>query len=120
MFGFFYIPKITEFSSNTPKYTPLITKDDKRSPEFEQGLELFLSYCRKCHVTKSRRHNYLDGIVDKVGVDYLKLYLTKQDSLTKNKDKYSLAIKDEWGNQANSHNFKYSERELNLLIEYLR
>lgn len=121
--GILYILKvngITEFDSDKPKYEPLVSKDDERTPEFEEGLEIFLNDCRKCHVTKGRLHNYLDGIVDKVGVDYLKLYITKQDSLTENKDQYALAVKEEWGNQANSHNFKYSENELNLLIEYLK
>jgi len=123
VFGILYILNvngITEFDSDKPKYEPLVSKNDERTQEFEKGLEIFLNDCRKCHVTKGRLHNYLDGIVDKVGVDYLKLYITKQDSLTENKDKYALAIKEEWGNQANSHNFKYSENELNLLIEYLK
>ncbi len=123
VFGILYILKIngiTEFTSDKPKYVPLVSKDDIRTPEFEKGLELFLNDCKKCHVTKGQLHNYLDGIADKVGVNYLKLYITKQDSLTENKDNYALAIKDDWGNQANSHNFKYSETELNLLMEYLK
>jgi len=123
VFGILYMLKIngiTEFSSDKPQYVPLVSKDDKRTPEFEKGLEIFLNDCRACHVTKGQLHNYLDGIVDKIGVDYLKLYLTKQDSLIANYDKYALSIKEEWGNQVNNHNFKYSENELNLLIDYLK
>ncbi|GAA3560455.1 hypothetical protein GCM10022395_09050 [Snuella lapsa] len=111
---------ITEFNPNNPKYEPLVSKDDKRTPEFEKGLNIFLNDCEKCHVTKGNLHDYLEGIVDKVGINYLKLYLTKQDSLIENKNPYALALKDNWGNQPNSHNFAYSTNELNLLIEYLK
>ena len=121
--GFLYILKIngiTEFSSDKPKYEPLVSKNDERTPEFEKGLELFLRDCKKCHVKKGQRHNYLYGVVDKMGTHYIKLFITKQDSLTENKDNYTLAIKEEYGNQANSHNFNYSEKELDFLIEYLK
>jgi hypothetical protein len=123
VFGILYVLKIngiTEFTSDKHTYVPLVSKDDIKTPEFEKGLELFINDCKMCHVTKGRRHNHLDGIVDKVGVDYLKLYITKQDSLIENNDKYAIAIKEIWGNQANNHNFKYSEKELDFLIEYLK
>ena len=73
-----------------------------------------------CHVSKRRRHNLLEGVVQRVRDDYLKLYLTRQDSLMKAKDRYAVNIKEEWGNLGNSHNYQYSEKQLQELIEYLR
>ncbi|MDC6362392.1 MULTISPECIES: hypothetical protein [Flavobacteriaceae] len=111
---------IKVFSSEKPKYQPLVSKEDERTPEFEQGLDIFLNDCGQCHVTKGKLHNYLDGIVVKLGEEYLRLYLTKQDSLIENGDKLALSIKKEWGNQSNNHNFSYSEKELDFLMEYLK
>tara|TARA_R110002051_G_scaffold322862_1_gene414713 strand:- start:792 stop:1229 length:438 start_codon:yes stop_codon:yes gene_type:complete len=111
---------IKVFDSSKPEYQPLVSKNDERTPEFEKGLDLFLNDCKQCHVTKNKLHNYLDGIVDKRGKEFLKLYLTKQDSLIENEDELALAIKKEWGNQANNHNFKYSEKDLDFLMEYLK
>lgn len=48
------------------------------------------------------------------------LYITKQDSLIMAKDKYAVNVKEAFNNQGNSHNFKYTEKQLKELIEYLR
>lgn len=111
---------ITEFSKKNSDYTPAIIKSEKTTPEFELGKDIFIKDCRKCHVSKNMKHNYLSGIVKKVGTDYLKKYLTKQDSLLKAKDEYALEIKEFWGNNGTIHNFNFTENELNLLIEYLK
>ena len=87
---------------------------------FYKGETIFKTDCNKCHVTKNRLHNYLEGVVQRVGVDYLKLYLTKQDSLVLVKDSIALQLKQFWGNMANSHNFGYTEEELKAIIEYLK
>lgn len=90
------------------------------SEYFLNGQNIFKTDCNVCHVSKGRRHNLLEGVVQRVGDDYLKLYLTRQDSLIKAKDRYAVNIKEEWGNLGNSHNFRYSEKQLQELIEYLR
>lgn len=87
---------------------------------FNLGKALFIRDCNACHVTKGRLHNYLEGVVDRVGKNYLKLYLTKQDSLTSARDTNAIHLKEVWGNMANSHNFKYSDKELTAIIEYLK
>ena len=87
---------------------------------FLNGQKIFRSDCNACHVAKDRLHNHLEGVVQRVGDDYLKLYLTRQDSLIKAKDKYAVNIKEAWGKLGNSHNFQYSEKQLQELIEYLR
>jgi len=111
---------IREFDQKTIDYTPTVVKTEKTTPEFELGKEIFMGDCRKCHVSKNMKHNYLAGVVEKVGVNYLKTYLTKQDSLLKVKDEYALELKEFWGNNGTLHKFNYTENELNLLIEYLK
>ena len=97
-----------------------IVKESKVSQLYIDGENLFVKDCRVCHVSKEMKHNYLEGVIEKVGLNYLKLYLTKQDSLITVEDKYAIAIKKEYNNMPNSHNFKYSEEELNAIIEYLK
>ncbi len=111
---------ITEFDQKNSDFQPTVIKIAKTTPEFELGKEIFMKDCRKCHVSKNMKHNYLSGIVEKVGTDYLKIYLTKQDSLLKAKDEYALKIKEFWGNNGTIHNFNFTEKELNLLIGYLK
>ncbi|TAI46951.1 c-type cytochrome [Flagellimonas allohymeniacidonis] len=109
-----------EFDSNTTEIPPPSDNVEKTTVEFERGKEIFMEDCRKCHVAKYMRHNYLHDIVEKVGVEYLKLYITKQDSLLNAKDEYALALKNEWGNNGTVHKFKYSDAEFEFLIEYLK
>lgn len=111
---------IKVFDSSKSEYQPLVSKNDERTPEFEKGLDIFLHDCNKCHVSKNKLHNYLADAVDKMGEDNLRLYITKQDSLIENGDNFASEIKIVWGNQANNHNFKYSEKDLDFLIEYLK
>ena len=111
---------ITEFDQKPIDYKPTLVKAEKTTPEFEPGKEIFMEDCRKCHVSKELRNNYLAGVVEKIGTEYLKTYLTKQDSLLKAKDEYALELKDFWGNNGVIHKFNYTENELNLLIEYLK
>lgn len=87
---------------------------------FLQGQKLFRTDCNTCHVAKKRLHNYLEGVVQRVGEEYLIKYLTKQDSLINSNDKYALKLKEVYGNAGNSHNFKYDDEQLLSLIEYLR
>ncbi len=111
---------ITEFDGEKHRYQPLVSKDDERTPEFEKGLDIFLNDCRQCHVTKNKLHNYLDGVVDEYGEQFVAMYITEQDSLIENMNYLALAIKKEWGNNTSNHNFKYSDEELSYLIEYLK
>ena len=85
----------------------------------KQGQILFKANCNNCHAIL-QTDNYLQGIVQRVGESYLKLYLTKQDSLLKAKDKYALKVKDVFGNLGNSHNFDFSDEQLNAIIVYLK
>jgi nitrate/TMAO reductase-like tetraheme cytochrome c subunit len=98
-----------------------VTKDvSMDSTLYYAGQSLFKANCNKCHVSKNKSNNYLEGVVDRVGKEYLSLYLTKQDSLISIKDSYALKLKGVWKNMENSHNFKYSTSELAAIIEYLK
>jgi len=83
-----------------------------------RGKALFSANCNSCHPI-FKTDNFLARIVDRVGAKYLKLYITKQDSLIEAKDQYALKLKDVFGNLGNSHNFVFSEEQLNAIIAYL-
>jgi mono/diheme cytochrome c family protein len=84
-----------------------------------EGKSLFVKNCGSCHKVWAT-DSYLAGIVDRVGEDYLKLYVTKQDSLIKAKNKHALEVKKMFGNLANVHNFKFSNEQFNAIIAYLK
>ncbi|HBU77662.1 MAG TPA: hypothetical protein DEF18_06125 [Muricauda sp.] len=111
---------ITEFDGEKHQYQPLVSKQDESTPEFEKGLDVFLNDCGHCHVTKNKLHNYLDGVVEEYGEEYVSMYITRQDSLIANGDDLTMSIKKEWGNNGFSHNFNYTDEELRNLIEYLK
>ena len=112
---------ITEFDRKSSDYQPTIVKTEKTTPEYERGKEIFTSDCNVCHKRRSTVGNqYIKGTIENVGIDYFKLFLTKQDSLVESKDIYAVELKAEFNNMGNSHNFKYSDSELNDLIEYLK
>jgi cytochrome c len=87
---------------------------------FYKGKVIFKTDCNKCHVARGKDDNYLEGVVQRMSEDYLKLYLTGQDSLVSVKDSIALRLKRVWENQSNSHNFAYSGQELKAIVEYLK
>ncbi|WP_282148441.1 c-type cytochrome [Algibacter lectus] len=112
---------ITEFDRKSSDYQPTVVKTEKTTPEFERGKDLFISDCNVCHKRRTiiNPRSITNGILDEMGIEYFKKYLTKQDSLIIAKDLYATRIKEDYGNLGNSHNFNYSESELNDLIEYI-
>jgi|SRR5687768_4683818 len=101
---------------NTSLKTIAATEDTSL---INQGKSLFVSNCAACHKIVAT-DNHLAGVVQRAGEDYLKLYITKQDSLIKVKNKYALELKRVFGNLANAHNFKFSNQQLNAIIAYLK
>ena len=86
--------------------------------QIAQGKSLFTANCGACHAV-FKTDNRLQGVVQRLGVNYLKIYVTKQDSLIKAKDKYALEVKRAFGNMGNSHNFQLSDKQLNAIIAFL-
>jgi len=87
--------------------------------QIAEGKSLFTTNCGACH-SIFKTDNYLQGIVQRLGSNYLKLYMTKQDSLTEAKNEYALKVKQAFGNMGNSHNFKFSDEQLNAIIAFLK
>ena len=84
-----------------------------------QGKALFKDTCGACHAVL-KTDNYLAEIAGRLGTDYLKLYITKQDSLIKVKKEYALEINKSYGNLASVHNYKLSNEQLNAIIAFLK
>lgn len=114
--------EVTEFDRKSSGYEPTVVKFEKTTPEFNQGKEIFATDCNACHPRGSIINNsrMVKGIMNEMGIDYLKKFITNQDSLTTTKDIYATRIKGDYGNVGNSHNFEYSNTELNNLIEYIK
>ncbi len=85
-----------------------------------KGKNIFLRDCGACHGGKEKTDNYLAGVVQRVGKNYLGRFITNQDSLVSIKDHYAMKMKEEYVNLANSHNFKYSPDTLAGIIEDLK
>jgi len=94
--------------------------DETKSIKSQFGLSVAKSNCWNCHKFNYATDNLLEGVVQRVGANYLKLYITKQDSLLSANDPYAMALKKKFNNMANSHNFKLSDAELSALIEFMK
>lgn len=94
--------------------------DEAKSIKGQFGLSVAKSNCLTCHKFNYASDNLLEGVVQRVGANYLKLYITKQDSLLSTNDTYALALKKKFNNMVNSHNFKLSDDELSALIEFMK
>ncbi len=83
-----------------------------------KGEILFKDSCGICHTTR-KSDNPLVGVVQRLGITYLKLYITKQDSLIKAQNKHAVEIKETFGNNRNAHNYNFSDEQLDAIISYL-
>ncbi|MEO1013427.1 MAG: hypothetical protein AAFX53_19190 [Bacteroidota bacterium] len=112
---------ITEFDRKKTDYQPTTVKVEKVAPEFERGKKLFTSDCSACHHRNSMINTWRmkTEMMDKMGIEYFKKYITNQDSLTNTNDFYARKLKEKYGSLANSHNFDYSQSELIELIGYI-
>ncbi|AUC76406.1 c-type cytochrome [Olleya sp. Bg11-27] len=85
------------------------------------GKELFKEDCTMCHKERGIINiRYMVETFENVGHNYFKAFITNQDSLVKIKDIYAIKVKEEYNYTANAHNFKYSEKEINGIIEYIK
>lgn len=95
-------------------------KEKVKNIELEFGLNVAKANCWSCHKFNYATDNLLEGVVQRVGVKYLKLYITKQDSLLSANDAYALSLKEKFNHMGNSHNFKLTEHEFSALIEFMK
>lgn len=77
--------------------------------------------CVMCHRPRSILNSaQIKRFIDDQGETYARLFITQQDSLINAKDPYALAIKNDFNNTANAHNFDYTEKYLDELMDYLQ
>lgn len=93
--------------------------DSISSVQRDFGLSIAKTNCWACHKFYSK-HNFLQGVVQRVGEEYLSAFITNQDSLIRIGDTYAIEMKASFSNLKNSHNFNFSKSELTALIEFLR
>ena len=111
-------------SDNTSKDIDSFSKSLQLEPgldtvQLKQGESLFKTNCNNCHGI-FKTDNILQGVIQRVNDNYFKLYLTKQDSLIKAKDKYALKLKEVFRQQKNIHSFNFSDAQLNAIIAYIK
>ena len=95
-------------------------KKNLTTTKYNYGIALAKAHCMTCHGFNFGTDNYLEGVVQRVGEKYLSIYLTKQDSLINAHDPYAISLKNKWGNLGNSHNFKFSQSDLEALMEIMK
>jgi hypothetical protein len=84
------------------------------------GESIARTNCFTCHEFNTATDNYLKGVIQRKGESYIRLFITKQDSLVNAKDHYSIQLKKDYGGLSNSHNFKFTDTELSALIEFMK
>ncbi|WP_091146875.1 c-type cytochrome [Flavobacterium caeni] len=87
------------------------------------GKKYYEDNCIKCHASKSAKDNILLYAIvnDKYDFEFLRAFVTNQDSLVKASNKEAIAIKKEYfPNSAMNHNFKLSRTEIKSIIYYLK
>ncbi|MBE8728331.1 c-type cytochrome [Flavobacterium hungaricum] len=86
------------------------------------GKKYFEKNCYGCHADKGAKDNHLENAIqnDKYNYQFLKNFITKQDSLLKNKNKEALALKDWSNNNSYVHNFEFNESEIKAILYYLK
>lgn len=84
------------------------------------GTNVAKQHCMGCHGFKFKTDNFLAGVVDLRGEPYLRIFLTRQDSLVQAKDSLTLAMKKNYGNFASVHNYRLNDQEIDALIYLMR
>ena len=84
-----------------------------------KGKIIFKDSCMVCHAI-FKTDNLLAGIMSRSDTSYLKLYLTKQDSLVKANDKRTIDLIKQFASKGNAHNFPFSEDDLRSIFIYLK
>lgn len=85
------------------------------------GKRYFEKNCLACHASKGAKDNFLEQSIksEKYKTDFLINYITKQDSLLKNRNKDALAIKEWSNNNSYLHSFNFNDREIKAILYYL-
>lgn len=121
--GVFYVvvsgkPLVNPAVANLLPVEPAVPEIVTR--QYRVGQTIFNTDCRKCHAPKHALDNILNHVIERRGEEYVKLFITKQDSLYMAKNSTTMYIKELYNIRSNAHNFEYNTSELKLLIAYLK
>ncbi|WP_435261833.1 c-type cytochrome [Tenacibaculum sp. nBUS_03] len=86
------------------------------------GQIYYMKNCKICHGKKGVKDQFIEYAIknDRYEFDFLKRYLTNQDSLLKNGNKTALELKEIWNNSPYIHKFEMNENEIKSIIYYLK
>ena len=78
--------------------------------------------CIQCHAKKGVKDQILEYAIksDRYEFEFLKAYLTNQDSLIKNGNETALELKERWNDQTYLHDFELNDKEVKAIIYYLK
>ena len=98
-----------------------LEKEKKEKLLFGIGKVYFENNCKDCH-KKYGTDNFLVYSMknDKYEFDFLKAYITNQDSLINSGNEFAIKMKEEFNNLPFRHNFKLNDNELKAIIYYLK
>ncbi|MEZ4792669.1 MAG: c-type cytochrome [Gelidibacter sp.] len=106
--------------------TPISKKEEVSFEQKQLALEkigqiYYERNCIKCHGKRGVKDQLLEYAIkaDKYEFDFIKAYVTNQDSLIKNGNKIALGLKD-WSNQDYLHRFDVNDNEIKAIIYYLK
>ena len=87
------------------------------------GETYYQNNCIKCHTSKNAKDNVLVSAIrnEKFSFEFLKCYITNQDSLIKNGNKEAIAVKESYNPKSVfNHNFKLNRNEVKSIVFYLK
>lgn len=98
-----------------------LEKGKKEKLLFNVGKVYFQNNCKGCH-RKGGTDNFLEFTIkeDKYEFDFLKAYITNQDSLIKSGNEEALRIKVEFNNLPYRHKFDLNDNEVKSIIYYIK
>lgn len=85
------------------------------------GEVLYNTHCKMCHANRSAKDNMLRAAVvsEQYEFEYLRQYITKQDSLVNGGNKEVIAKREEY-NSAYLHSFELTDNEVKAILFYLK
>ena len=94
-------------------------EDPEQIKKIIKGKQIYNKDCFMCHQKEKKGIDILKNINQRISNNYFSLYITKHDSLILSGDPYAREMSKKFNNAAAKHDYKYTENEMNCLIEYV-
>lgn len=109
-------------NKNQKLETKEFTLDQKQIILEKVGQIYYKRNCTDCHGRKGVTDQFLEYAIksDQYEFEFLRAYLTNQDSLLKNKNLIALGLKDTWNNHPYLHKFDMNDEEIKAILHYLK